>query len=117
MDSNEKKSSGTLREEDIQVERSVGRRGAMAIIGAGVVGSAAVVAGVAMTPSRASAQTDSDTGGNADAAGRGRTGATDRDSGGNSDRAGHGVCPGRGHTDSDTGGNSDPAGRGRGPCR
>ena len=120
MDKNDSdKRIETLREEDIQQARPVGRRSALTLMGATVAGSAAIVAGVGVlsAPSRASAQTDSDTGGNADAAGRGRTGNTDRDSGGNSDRAGHGVCPGRGHTDSDTGGNSDPAGRGRGPCR
>lgn len=108
----------TLDEEEIVAERQVGRRGALGILGAGVLGGAVTVTGLVAGPQPAEAKaSDSDSGGNADPAGRGQTGHTDRDSGGGSDRAGHGVCRERGHSDSDSGGGSDPGGRGRGPCR
>ena len=108
----------TLTDRDIEDARPVDRRGALGILGASLVGGAVVATGFVARPGTAHAkQTDSDSGSNADAAGRGRTGHTDRDSGGGSDAAGHGVCARRGHTDSDSGGNADAAGRGRGPCR
>jgi len=107
----------TLSEDDIQTERQVGRRGALGIMGASILGAAAAAAGIALPGAVARAQTDSDSGENSDTAGHGQTGATDRDSGGGSDRAGHGVCPGRGTSDSDSGNGADPAGGGRGPCR
>ncbi|MFK7989961.1 MAG: hypothetical protein AB8I08_28330 [Sandaracinaceae bacterium] len=113
-----KETKKTLTEGEITQGREVGRRGALAILGAGVVGSAVAAVGITATAAPASAKaTDSDTGGNADPAGRGQTGHTDRDSGGSADRAGHGVCAERGHTDSDGGGSADPGGGGRGPCR
>jgi len=116
----DKKKSLSL--DEIVTERGMGRRSVLGIVGGGLLlGTAAKVVG---TTSPASAQnepepraSDSDSGQNADPAGRGRTGHTDRDGGGNSDRAGRGVCRERGHTDSDSGGSADPAGRGRGPCR
>lgn len=115
--SDKKKKSLDL--DDIQTERRIGRRGMLGVVGSGVLMGAAATA---VGGSRAAAQeselaSDSDSGANADPAGRGRTGHTDRDSGGGSDRAGHGVCAERGHSDSDSGGGADPAGRGRGPCR
>ncbi len=106
----------TLTEGDIETqERAVGRRRALGILGAGVLGGAVAVTGVLGRPQTARAKAnDSDP---SDPAGRGRTGHTDRDSGGEGDQAGRGVCAERGHTDSDAGGNADGAGRGRGPCR
>ena len=112
----------SLREDEIVTEHNMGRRSVLGIVGGGLLlGTAATVAG---TASPAGAQnepepraSDSDSGANADPAGRGRTGHTDRDSGGSSDAAGRGVCRERGHTDSDSGGSADAAGRGRGPCR
>ncbi len=106
--SNEKKS---LSEESIESERKVGRRSALTAIGASVAGAVGLTAAVAAAPQQAQAQTDSDTGPNADPAGRGHTGRTDSDSGPNADRSGHGR--GRPCSDSDSGPNSDPAGRGR----
>lgn len=103
----------TLRSEDIVTDRKVGRRGALGVLGASVLGVAAATA-VGGAANRAEAKAnDSDPN---DAAGHGRTGFTDRDSGGSSDGAGRGVCAERGHSDSDNGAGSDPAGRGRGPC-
>lgn len=102
-----KKEKKSLEDAGIESTRRVGRRSALVTIGASVVGAVAL-SGAA--PRKAQAQTDSDSGGNADAAGRGRTGRTDSDSGSNSDRAGHGR---RRCSDSDSGGGSDPAGRGR----
>ena len=121
MSKNEKKQSVTLADDEIRSERRVGRRGALGVLGAGIAG--ALAAGALGATQGARAQTpeelasDSDSGGNADPAGRGRTGHTDRDSGPQADRAGRGVCAERGHTDSDGGNNADQAGRGRGPCR
>ena len=113
----------TLSEEDIHTERGLGRRSALAGIGAAVVGTAAVTALGALAPEEAQAQTDRDGGPNADPAGRGRTGRTDSDGGPNADRAGHGrgrarrrPRPRRGCTDSDGGRFADAAGRGR-RCR
>lgn len=115
MSSEPKKS---LEETEISSERTVGRRSALGVLGAGVIGGAVAVTGMVSQPQVAQAKaTDSDAGANADGAGRGRTGQTDRDSGSGSDIAGHGVCAERGHTDSDSGGNADGAARGRGPCR
>lgn len=100
--SNEKK---TLTPEDIVTKEKVGRRDALGLLGAAVVGAAVVSVG----SGRAKAQTDSDTGPGADRAGGGRTGGTDSDTGPRSDRAGHGST---GSTDSDTGPSADRAGRG-----
>lgn len=112
----ESKKKATLVEDEIQTERPVGRRSALGILGVGVVGAVAAT-GLLAGAQRAEAQvTDSDTGGNADSAGHGRTGQTDRDSGPDGDRAGHGVCAQRGHTDSDSGSGADSGGHGRGPC-
>ena len=82
--SNEKKS---LQDDNIETAQ-VGRRSAVAAIGGTLLGGLALAA--AAPSGKASAQTDSDGGPNADAAGRGRTGQTDSDSGPNADRAGHG---------------------------
>jgi len=101
---NEKK---TLGESDISTESNVGRRSALGILGASVVGAAVAVVGLGR--SVAKAQTDSDSGPNADRSGGGRTGGTDSDTGPNADRAGHG---GTGRTDSDTGPSADRSGRG-----
>lgn len=99
----------TLEEGSIVTER-VGRRSAVTAIGGTLLGALAIAAG--SPAGKASAQTDSDTGPGADAAGRGRTGGTDSDAGPNADRGGHGR--GRsGCSDSDNGPNSDPAGNGR----
>ncbi len=107
--SDDKKKS--LENDEILTERKLGRRSTLGVIGAGVLGAAALTTlGAANAPSRAKAQTDSDSGPNADAAGRGSTGHTDSDSGPNADRGGHGH---RQCSDSDAGPNSDPAGRGR----
>lgn len=113
------KKQSTLDEKDIQTDgRSVGRRRALELLGIGVAGGAVALTGALSQPQTAHAKaSDSDSGGNADPAGRGRTGHTDRDSGREGDQAGRGVCAERGHTDSDTGGVADGAGRGRGPCR
>lgn len=113
------KKQKTLTEGDIQTEeRAVGRRRALGILGAGVVGGAVVVTGALGQPQTAHAKaSDSDSGPGSDPAGRGRTGHTDRDSGAGADQPGRGVCAERGTTDSDSGGGADQAGRGRGPCR
>jgi hypothetical protein len=109
----------SLREDEIVTERNMGRRSLLGIVGGGLLlGTAATVVGnEAKAQKPEELASDSDSGANADPAGRGRTGHTDRDSGGSSDQAGRGVCAERGHTDSDTGGSADAAGRGRGPCR
>lgn len=112
-----KKQKKTLSEDEIATDRRVGRRGALSILGAGVVGGAVAATGLVNAQTAHAKASDSDSGANADPAGRGRTGHTDRDSGSQADRAGRGVCAERGTTDSDTGGSADPAGRGRGPCR
>ncbi len=104
--SDEKK---TLENDEITSERMLGRRSTLGLIGASVVGAAALTVGGSLAASRASAQTDSDSGPNADPAGGGRTGATDSDRGPNADRGGHGHV-----TDSDSGPNADRGGAGRG---
>ncbi len=108
--SNSKK---TLEASDIVSSSPMSRRGAMSVIGATVLGAAA--AAIVSTPGSARATTDSDSGPNADQAGRGRSGVTDSDSGPNADGAGHGRGTRRrgGQTDSDSGPNADAAGRGR----
>lgn len=115
MSEDPKNTKKTLENEEIVSERKLGRRSTLGIIGASVAGAAAVSMGAALLPGSAEAQSDSDSGRYADAAGRGRTGATDSDSGPNADRAGHGRGNGRsGVTDSDSGPNADAAGNGRG---
>lgn len=107
----------SLDSEEIVTSHHIGRRAAFGVVGGGILGAAAVAALPHQGKAQEGLASDSDSGANADAAGRGRTGHTDRDSGGGSDRAGHGVCAERGHSDSDSGGGADPAGSGRGPCR
>lgn len=108
----ETKKQRTLEAGDIVTERPLGRRSAIATLGAAVLGGAAVVAGAssAQARDRSAKASDSDP---TDPPGRGRTGFTDRDSGASADGAGRGVCAERGWSDSDP---NDPAGRGRGPC-
>ncbi len=98
----------TLAADEISTVRAsaqVGRRGALALLGAAALGVGALA-----RPSTARAASDSDP---SDPPGRGRTGFTDRDGGPGADGAGRGVCPERGWSDADP---NDPAGRGRGPC-
>lgn len=103
----------SLRSDEIVTEREIGRRSALGVIGATVAGAVAATAGFgASNPTRAKAQSDSDTGPHADPPGRGRTGLTDSDRGRNADRPGYGRGP-RGCTDSDGGSYADPAGNGR----
>jgi hypothetical protein len=97
----------SLSDSEIVTESRVSRRGAIGIIGASLAGVA--IAAVVSAPTSAKAQTDTDSGANADRAGGGRTGGTDSDTGANADRGGHGST---GRTDSDTGANADRAGRG-----
>jgi hypothetical protein len=80
------------------------------------VAGAAAAGTLAAREARALQATDSDTGPDADPAGRGRggTGYTDSDGGPYADPAGHGRGRGRAVTDSDTGRYADPVGRGRG---
>ncbi|MFO0692830.1 MAG: hypothetical protein U0230_04690 [Polyangiales bacterium] len=106
----EKKTPKSLTETDIVTTERVGRRGALGILGATVVGAAVTAVGLG-APGRAKAATDSDSGPNADAAGRGSSGRSDSDSGPNADRAGHGRG-GSGASDSDSGPNADAAGHG-----
>jgi hypothetical protein len=95
------KKKTTLDDGDMITDRAIGRRSSMALLGAGVIGAAGLVA--AATPSTAEAQcTDRDP---QDPAGRGRgRGISDSDP---SDPAG---CGRRACSDSDP---NDPAGRGR----
>jgi hypothetical protein len=97
----------TLEAGDIATIRAIGRRSALATIGALALGTAATAH--ARSPS-GTKTSDSDP---TDPPGHGRTGFTDRDSGSTADGAGRGVCPERGWSDSDP---NDPRGRGRGPC-
>ena len=73
-DESQKKDQGikTLTDGDIVSTSRVGRRAAVAKLGAAVVGVAAVA--VSLQPGTASAVTDSDSGPNADRAGNGRGG-------------------------------------------
>jgi len=95
----------------VEIRRKISRR---SFLGR-VAGGAAVVGGAfeLMTGPAVAQVTDSDTGSNADPAGRGRgrTGVTDRDPG---DAVGNGRGGRSGVTDNDTGSNADPAGNGRG---
>jgi hypothetical protein len=95
-----------LSDDDVVIERTIGRRSSLARLGAALIGGAALAAGAA--PEHAEAQcTDSDP---YDRAGRGRhcgTGCTDSDP---RDRAGQGRHCARSCSDSDPG---DPVGRGR----
>jgi hypothetical protein len=103
----------TLEAEDIvATPTEMGRRGALGVVGATILGTAAAaVIGVA-TPGKAAAANDTDSGPNADPAGqprgrRRRSGVTDSDSGPNADTGGNGR-----------GNGSDPArtsGTDRGP--
>lgn len=107
MSQSPKSPKKTLVAGDIVTERTLGRRSAIGLLGAGAIGAVAITG----TASRAEAKaSDSDP---TDPPGRGRTGFTDRDSGASADGAGRGVCAERGHSDADP---NDPAGRGRGPC-
>ena len=105
--SNEKKTDKTLTADDIISSQHVGRRGALGMMGATVLGAAALATGLA---SSAKAQTDSDSGPGADRSGGGRTGGTDSDTGPGADRGNHGRT---GATDSDSGPGADRGGHGR----
>lgn len=99
--------------------RKMTRRSFLGRVAGGVAGGAALMA-FSTTEAEAFQCTDSDTGRNADRAGRGRrcrrpaNNCTDRDTGRYADPVGRGRrCRRRSCTDSDTGRNSDPVGRGR----
>lgn len=113
MTTKDEKKQITLTEADITSSNQVGRRSALGVIGATIVGAAATA--VMGRSSIARAQTDSDSGPGADRAGQGRTGATDSDSGPAADRGGHGRGGrgGSGVTDSDSGPGADTSGHGR----
>jgi hypothetical protein len=99
----------SLTDADIAIERRIGRRSALSVVG--TLAAAAAVASVLGTPQRAEAKvTDNDPSDGANN-GRGpRPRVTDSDP---TDRANQGRRP-SGLTDHDS---SDPAGNGRGPSR
>ena len=108
----------TLKDDEIQTQRRVGRRRAFLRIGGVAAGAVGLVVGCGgrrgtyiVTAQNA---TDGDTGYRADPAGGGRgpTGMTDRDAGECADPANYGVA-GSGLTDSDSGACADTAGNGR----
>jgi hypothetical protein len=130
----------TLTVDQIGTEQTpVGRRSAMKVLGAAVLGAGATGVAASLTgcivrtapqPQYTSGLTDSDGGQYADPGGNGRgqargmqTGLTDSDGGSYADAAGYGR--GRhgqqgyssGQTDSDGGAYADPAGNGRGTAR
>jgi hypothetical protein len=125
---------GTLTDEEITTERSLGRRGVVGLLSAGV-GAVALATGcgrrrVVQVQTVASGITDSDGGPCADPGGGGRgiTGVTDGDGyGGCNDPVNRGRGGGRqvvqvqraytGVTDRDSGPGSDPGGYGRGGVR
>ena len=111
----------TLTADDITDGPSVGRRSALAAVGA-LVGAAVGV--VVLAPSEAEAcrrqtgRTDSDSGNGADGVNRGHTGMTDSDSGDEANcgrgRGGRAAPRRSGNcTDSDSGNGADGAGHGR----
>lgn len=103
----------------MKTERKLSRRSFMArVVGGAVAGGGALV--VLNGSAEAMQVSDSDSGSNADAPGRGYTGVSDSDSGAGSDRANHGRRgPTRiqGCTDNDSGANADAGGNGRGNGR
>lgn len=116
-----------LQDKDIATRPKIGRRSALAAVGALAIGAVATVAG---SRPAAAQLTDADSGSWADAAGAGRgrggyrTGLTDADDGNWRDQAGFGrgaprgsqPAPryGTGLTDGDSGSWADPGGNGRG---
>lgn len=100
----------------MKTDRKLSRRSFMGRVVGGTLAGGAFVA--LASQAEALQVSDSDSGPNADQAGRGRTGVTDSDSGPNSDRPGHGRSrSSRPCTDRDSGPNADQAGRGRGNGR
>ena len=103
----------------MKTERKLSRRSFMArVVGGAVVGGGALVA--LKGSAEAMQVSDSDSGQNADAPGRGYTGVTDNDTGNGSDRPNHGRRGPRrisGCTDNDSGSNADAGGNGRGNGR
>ena len=103
----------------MKTERKLSRRSFMArVVGGAVAGGGALV--VMKGSAEAMQVSDSDSGQNADAPGRGYTGISDSDSGNNSDRPNHGRQGPRriqGCTDNDTGSSADAANNGRGNGR
>jgi len=103
------------------MNKKLDRRSFLRRVGATAsIGALGIVTGTTAVRAQVS---DSDSGANADPAGRGRTGVTDSDTGGNADRVGHGRGggssgssdtggSGRSCSDSDGGSYADPGGRG-----
>ena len=99
------------------MSKKLDRRSFLRRVGATAsIGALGVITGTSAVRAQVS---DSDSGANADPAGRGRTGVTDSDTGGNSDRVGHGRGgasdpggSGRNCSDSDGGSRADPGGSG-----
>ena len=84
------------------MNKKLDRRSFLRRVGATAsIGALGIVTGTTAVRAQVS---DSDSGANADPAGRGRTGRTDSDSGSNRDRANHGRG---GRSASDTGGSGD----------
>lgn len=108
----------TLRDEDIVTQPDTGRRSAMAIVGATVLGAASKALGgcVVQTPQQPTVQAT--TGGGTVVVQQGRTGVTDNDQGQWADPVGNGRGGYRGVvtgiTDGDSGTYSDPVNQGRG---
>lgn len=99
------------------MSKKLDRRSFLRRVGATAsIGALGVITGTSAARAQVS---DSDSGANADPAGRGRTGVTDSDTGGSSDRVGHGRGSrsdpggsGRNCSDSDGGSRADPGGSG-----
>ena len=101
-----RKARHPLTDDAIETRRGVSRRSLLL----GTLGGGAAL----ITGTTALAATDTDSGRNADPAGRGYTGYSDSDGGSNADDGGHGRRRSRraSVSDSDGGSNADPAGRG-----
>lgn len=100
------------------MNKKLDRRSFLRRVGATAsIGALGIVTGTTAVRAQVS---DSDSGANADPAGRGRTGATDTDTGANADRGyrgrraagSDGTGSGRNCSDSDTGSRADPGGSG-----
>ncbi len=100
------------------MNKKLDRRSFLRRVGATAsIGALGIVTGTTAVRAQVS---DSDTGANADPAGRGRTGSTDTDTGSNADRGyrgrrasgSDGTGSGRSCSDSDSGSRADPGGRG-----